>query len=275
MRFTPLLSSHLFSLTYAGYITNRQFPPLPNAPAPTPPPSLKDNPSCQLVGEALAICGSLTPSFKDLPATSQAECLCYSSTIWAPEIFDSAVKYCADFASTAATAAYPAMSNLQGFCTTVGDITTRPASNSAAATSQGYSSNGSGNGPCGTMNNLMAQCANQTPGFASLQPADQAKCLCYPNGGSFAPAPFDNAVASCYQVAKTQAPTLAGDVNTVSLSSYTFASPQPTSASNSGSGSATETASHRDITITVDQPSATAAKSAAGLTKVTNIEVVA
>jgi hypothetical protein len=107
MRFSLLLflvmNSHLF-LTHASQILNRvpQFPP-----SPTPPP-LKDSPSCQLVGEALAICGSLTPSFKDLPATSQANCLCYSSTIWAPDIFDSAVKYCADYASTAAASAYPA-----------------------------------------------------------------------------------------------------------------------------------------------------------------------
>ena len=151
MRFSLLPSlfvthPHLFLLTHA-IILNR------TPPEPTSPPSnpLKNNPSCQLVGEALAICNSLTPSFQILPATSQASCLCYSSKIWAPDVFDSAVKYCADFASTAAAPAYPALHNLQGFCTDIGNvaINTQPVGTLSLATGGG---GGYGGGPCGAMN---------------------------------------------------------------------------------------------------------------------------
>ncbi|KAH9220695.1 hypothetical protein DL95DRAFT_479450 [Leptodontidium sp. 2 PMI_412] len=96
----------------------------PTFPEPTPPPSqqLAQNPSCALLSQALSICAVLTPSFVNLLPPQQAHCLCYSSTVWAPNVLDDAVKTCADFASTAAPGAFPPLMNLEGFCLSVGDV---------------------------------------------------------------------------------------------------------------------------------------------------------
>ncbi|KAK0115529.1 hypothetical protein ONS95_000192 [Cadophora gregata] len=96
----------------------------PTFPEPTAPPSqqLASNPSCSLLSQALSICAVLTPGFVTLLPPQQAHCLCYSSTVWAPNVFDDAVKTCADFASTAASGAFPPLLNLEGFCLSVGDV---------------------------------------------------------------------------------------------------------------------------------------------------------
>jgi hypothetical protein len=62
---------------------------------------LEQNPGCCLLSSALSVCTSLTPGFTTLAPSQQAPCLCYSSTVWQPAVFDNAVKTCADFASTA------------------------------------------------------------------------------------------------------------------------------------------------------------------------------
>ncbi|PVH75295.1 hypothetical protein DL98DRAFT_644452 [Cadophora sp. DSE1049] len=97
---------------------------VPTFPEPTPPPAqqLAQNPSCSLLSQALSICAVLTPGFVTLLPPQQAHCLCYSSTVWAPNVLDDAVKTCADFASTAAPGAFPPLMNLEGFCLSVGDV---------------------------------------------------------------------------------------------------------------------------------------------------------
>jgi hypothetical protein len=70
--------------------------------APTTTPAvliLEQNPGCCLLSSALSVCTALTPGFTTFAPSDQAPCLCYSSTVWAPDIFDNAVKTCADFAS--------------------------------------------------------------------------------------------------------------------------------------------------------------------------------
>ncbi len=99
----------------------------PNFPEPTPPPpppaqALRQNPSCVLLSQALSICAVLTPGFVTLLPPAQAHCLCYSSTVWVPEVLDDAVKTCADYASTAAPGAFGPLLNLEGFCMSVGDV---------------------------------------------------------------------------------------------------------------------------------------------------------
>jgi len=109
----PLLSSIIPSLAHA-YLTHRQL----SSPMTTPPAALilQQNPECMVLSSTLSICNSLTPGFTNMAPTKQAECLCYSETTFLPDIFDNAVKTCADFASTAVPSAYGAFSSLQDFC---------------------------------------------------------------------------------------------------------------------------------------------------------------
>lgn len=100
--------------------------------------------ACQVVGQALAICVTLTPNFTVLQTTAQAKCLCYSSTVWAPNVFDNAVNSCANYALTAAPAAYGALSNLENFCGNVGDVASPVTVFTLAATTGDGSRSGDG-----------------------------------------------------------------------------------------------------------------------------------
>jgi hypothetical protein len=119
------------SMIISGVLGTNDFPtssPFPTISAPPvyPPSStpaasiLQQNTACCLLSSALSICTSLTPQFTVLPPTQQASCLCYSSTAFAPQIFDGAVETCADYASIAAPVAYTAIANLQSFCGNIG-----------------------------------------------------------------------------------------------------------------------------------------------------------
>ncbi|KAF4622679.1 hypothetical protein G7Y89_g14348 [Cudoniella acicularis] len=199
-------NAQILSLTQPVLLGHRD---AQSSPVPTSAASLqlKDNTSCLLLGEALAICGSLTPNFQNLAPTDQAECLCYSSTAWAPTLFDSAVKSCADFASASATSAYSALANIEGFCTSIGDVA-KPASNTAALITsiatpvQAIAPLSTTLAACNGMLSVLSVCAQSTPGFATMSIQDQAKCLCYSGTVSFAPAPFDTAVDSCFQASQ-------------------------------------------------------------------------
>lgn len=92
----------------------------PTTSAPSVAQILGQNNACQLLGQALGICNSLTTGFPTLQPSLQAQCLCYSSTVYAPGIFDGAVKFCADYASTAAPGAYGPLANLNNFCGNAG-----------------------------------------------------------------------------------------------------------------------------------------------------------
>jgi hypothetical protein len=187
-------------------------PTFPEPTSTTTPPAqlLQQNPACQLVGEALAICDSLTPGFNTLQPTDQAHCLCYSSTSWMPNIFDSAVKTCADYASTAVPGAFPPLSNLEGFCQGIGDVETSPPSPATTTTisqsipSTSFSISAFSGQQCNSANEILNSCSSQTPGFSSLQSTEQAKCLCYVST-SWCPTAFDNAVATCVVYASTAA----------------------------------------------------------------------
>lgn len=92
-------------------------------PAPTSPAQiLEQNVACQIISQGLSVCASATPSFTALLPAAQARCLCYSRTVWEPDLFDNAVESCANYASSAAPQAYNALSNLENFCENVGDV---------------------------------------------------------------------------------------------------------------------------------------------------------
>jgi hypothetical protein len=79
--------------------------------------------NCQVLLDVISICELETPSFTDLPATEQAECLCGSTlgTLdWGPASFDGLASECAiQYATIDVTIASDA-SALAGFCTDFG-----------------------------------------------------------------------------------------------------------------------------------------------------------
>lgn len=81
-----------------------------------------------------------------MDVSSQAPCLCYSSTKWSPDGFDGPVKTCAEYVSTAAPSDYSDIAAVEGFCTSVGDITLSPTSGSARSTGGGSNTGGIGIG---------------------------------------------------------------------------------------------------------------------------------
>ncbi len=263
---------------------------------------LQQNSACLVVGEALAICGSLSPGFTTLQPTAQAHCLCYSSTSWMPSIFDNAVGSCANYASTALPAAYQPLANLEGFCESVGDVETPPtvfALTTAASMASGFSG-----WPCSSVNSFLNGCSSLTPGFFILQPSDQAKCLCYVSSNSWCPTAFDNAVATCASFAQTMETSLyatmstlagfctgIGDVLASTVATYLVAStssavasatptPGPSSTIGAGSGiGGLNLTTVTGITITVGASGArktgTAGSGAAELEKASVGEVIA
>ncbi|KAH9214036.1 hypothetical protein DL95DRAFT_278765, partial [Leptodontidium sp. 2 PMI_412] len=74
--------------------------PIP-VPAPQPVTPKSTNSECAFVGSALSFCASATPGFATLLPGQMATCLCYSSTAWKPNGFDSPLSTCAEFAKTA------------------------------------------------------------------------------------------------------------------------------------------------------------------------------
>ncbi|CAG8977460.1 hypothetical protein HYALB_00011808 [Hymenoscyphus albidus] len=120
-------------------------------------PPLNAAPGCSTVSRILNSCSSLTKGFTDLPARSQASCLCYTSSTYAPGNFDDNVQTCASFVSTATPTAYPVFSALQNFCGDEGDFSAGVVSGSASGSARqttavlsgaGISAlNGGGGGP--------------------------------------------------------------------------------------------------------------------------------
>jgi hypothetical protein len=132
-----------------------------------------------------------------------------------PSIFDNAVKTCADYASTAVPIAYQPLANLEGFCESLGDVDTPPMMFTLSSMYQLAEPTGSGfsGQPCNSVNTMLNDCSSLTPGFSSLQPQDQAKCLCYVSSSSWCPTAFDNAVATCAGYAQTAEPSVYGTMS--------------------------------------------------------------
>jgi hypothetical protein len=173
--------------------------------------------ACEYVYEAISFCASVSPGFTNLPPASQAPCLCYSSTVWEPNFFDNYVFTCAEYVSTAVPADYSDFVALEGFCTSVGDVLSQPASTPAQTTpppSQSTAAAGGSldnNPACSFLGAAISFCLSASPGFTTLAPSLQAPCLCY-SSTSWDPSPFDNAVATCAGYASTAVPADYSDV---------------------------------------------------------------
>jgi hypothetical protein len=93
--------------------------------------------ACSTVLSFIDFCESVSPGFTDFAPVTQAPCLCYSSAVWMPNPFDDAVSSCADFeAAQGSQSLATVVSNLEGFCSSVGDVG-NPPTVSASATANG------------------------------------------------------------------------------------------------------------------------------------------
>jgi len=167
--------------------------------------------ACEYVVVALSICESVSPGFTTLAPSMQAPCLCYSSTVWDPNLFDDYVLTCAAYASTALPADYSAIVGLEGFCSSIGNVLTQPASVPAHTTPPPSQSTAVGgdldsNPGCSLVSFALSYCISASPGFTTLAPSLQAPCLCY-SSTSWDPSLFDNAVATCAEYASTAVPS--------------------------------------------------------------------
>ncbi|KAI0020579.1 hypothetical protein F4780DRAFT_366279 [Xylariomycetidae sp. FL0641] len=82
--------------------------------------------SCYSAKDLIAACVEETPKFAALPVASQAECVCYQSSIatttWIPDLFDGYVNSCASWAKSSDPVVYSAYSSWTDMCTDEGDF---------------------------------------------------------------------------------------------------------------------------------------------------------
>jgi hypothetical protein len=174
-------------------------------------------------------CTAATPSFQSLPFSVEASCLCYSSGLWQPSVYDSAFDECLAYLSTASPAFY---SSIGG-----GTLPTDPcqqAGNVIASVSGGGSpalasptltigptstspSQPANSGACVSFDLIQASCAIATSSFTNLPFTDEASCLCYASG-TYAPSLFDGYWGACLAFYSTASPafytSLGGDTLT-------------------------------------------------------------
>src|SRR5436305_1645921 len=55
------------------------------------------SPSCNAFYSVVGVCTAATSNLLDLPFTVEASCLCYSSSIWQPSIYDNALAICLSY----------------------------------------------------------------------------------------------------------------------------------------------------------------------------------
>lgn len=169
---------------------------------------------------AISYCNSVSPGFTTFNPTAQAPCLCYSSTSWAPGLFDGVAVTCANYISTAVSSDYSIFSALAGFCISVGDVlnslpsaaaTTTPSGRSSrffitTTTAAGTAASSAVPTDCSLVQDALSYCESVTPGFLTFNPTYQAPCLCY-SSASWAPDVFDRAMTTCGNYASTANPS--------------------------------------------------------------------
>jgi hypothetical protein len=169
-------------------------------------------------------CTAATSGFESLPFSVRASCLCYSSGLWQPSIYDGAFDTCAAYLATASPAFYSSKSGgtmPTDPCRLAGDVITtgsHPASPSptmttgASITSPSQPANP---GACLSADLILASCALATSSFTNLPFTVEASCLCY-TSGTYAPSVYDGYWAGCLGFYSTASPvyysSLGGDV---------------------------------------------------------------
>jgi len=114
--------------------------------------------------------------------SSQAPCLCYSSTAWSPNGFDGPVKTCANFVSTADPSAFSDIAGIEGYCSSIGDIKN-------AGTAAGITSAGGGGIIGGGVGLTIPGISKTTTGGSTTSPATSPATTSKPTPQASVPTP--------------------------------------------------------------------------------------
>lgn len=148
-----------------------------------------------------------TSNFLNLPFSSQASCVCYSSSVWQPSVFDNALDTCLVHLSTASPAQFSSIGgNIipTNPCALEGDIvagSTTPAITSGSGTAT-FDANYAA---CSSWEVIEASCSMDISSSA-LPFTTEASCLCYTGISTYAPNIFDGYWASCLDYYQTANP---------------------------------------------------------------------
>lgn len=191
---------------------------IPSVTAQTPNP---DAQACQTASAIISICISASPELSTATAfSSTASCACYSSSSWAPGVFDNYHAACYAFYSTASPALVEQASSYfhgpipSDPCSEAGNVlrATRIATDTTLKLPQ---TTDPANAPCRYVESVASSCARASPASVNTpgqSAAFPASCLCYGSAGTngaltaWKPMVFDNSWAACINYFSTANP---------------------------------------------------------------------
>lgn len=166
------------------------------------------NPGCSTLSYIFVSCESRFPDFNSRTGAAAASCLCYdSSSVWQPNVYDSAEYSCEQYLKTADPEGYSMLPGTPNptACLSIGNVASATSTylDSTLQTPLG------GINPttvaCGTWASLTDSCLVATPNYFDYPITDQASCVCY-DGTTFDPKRYDGAARSCASFFKTADP---------------------------------------------------------------------
>ncbi len=140
--------------------------------------------SCKALTSFEAACASATPGFLTLDPAKQYSCLCFTSSTFAPSVYQNYHDGCLSYLSTASPALYSSIGGHDlppDYCVSASQ---------ALATTAAYVA------ACSSWDSLVSSCAALTPSFTHLSFSRQARCLCHVSSSTYA---YDGYFASCLQ----------------------------------------------------------------------------
>jgi hypothetical protein len=159
--------------------------------------------ACSLIQDKYTACAAAIPGFITVSPQSQAACLCYSSSVWIADAYDSYWTSCLAEYSTANPDALASARAAAGGtlvtapCRSAGNVLTLPEGTpSIPITNPSYAA-------CATLESKELSCASAIPGYASMSFSDQASCVCY-SGRVWEPQSFDDLWGSCVGFLSTE-----------------------------------------------------------------------
>ncbi len=171
-------------------------------------------------------CIAATSNFVSLDFTVQASCLCYSSSVWQPSVFDNGFDTCLQHLSTASPSSYSALGGdtlPTNLCAQAGNVVAKTESvgSSEATISAAIGSSVSAPTPtptatfsrdpndvaCSSWDAIQLSCASAVPSFSALPFSAEASCLCYQRS-AYVGNLYDDLWGSCLDYFSTASPIL-------------------------------------------------------------------
>lgn len=163
--------------------------------------------ACAYINGFQSSCAGGNPDFTLLPFTSQASCLCYYSTAWNPDNYDSAFTTCISHIKTALPSDYFKITSFNG-----GPLPTAPCRGAGNVRHYSELKIDDNLVACNNIAALADNCSSKYPsGFALNSPfQSRAPCLCYRNAdpNSYIGPIYDSSAFSCFKYYSTADPVV-------------------------------------------------------------------